>query len=950
MSSNNNQYPVNMSNNGNNNSNLNNINLPQNSLNQINQLNPMNLVFLNNNIANLNLQNNIQINQNYYLQKLNIAMESCDLMSFQAIINELVEHQTQIYLNQIKNILLNKAILLYLSLYNQGNSQYALKQIISLLLMKLKANPNLRLRYINTPNNFNININNFYYNNNAIFPIVEKNDIELVKVFLDNNLDIQVKDSMGRNCLFYLMTTPYNKNNLIDRKPLSTLLLTRQIKINYLDDAGISPIMESINKGYIYLLSMFIKYGGDVNIKNPNDGNTALHYAIMNENLEAIYILLGKGHCDFSIKNNKNETAFDLGKKLNRESNKEIYELIMKFDETNNSENNNANNVNNNIKEKKKSYNNDIDLFMFPPKGEDISSRIEFPFLFQNNPMFYSNENDLNNSSNSNNMSNSHQLYSLIKISNTPTLHIDISDEPHKNQLIYNGLKSESQNLDKTLEQKQSNLNNFKAENGNLVNELNKLKNELLLKNNELKILNDQKTQEENKFIYQSQINQTQIEQKDMAIQSLLIKFKDLEKEINAEYNKDLKEKNLDDKISEISTDIGSKDIVNITEQKDVEIDRKKFKYLEKKFSEEKYTDNEVINLLTTDLYDFYHYNKMLYDRNIQEINKTLNLLKKILDIEAEIKLYGSYATKTSLIWSEVDLLIIPSMDDLNFSEGNNLYGNFIQRLLYKLKATFMKVIYIDDLSIITPIIKIEVGEQQPLIYNIFVFDNTNFSEIKNLEENSLIKSITLTEEYSTKYKGKFIPLLLGLKHLLFSANLIRNYYYRNNDINIDNMNLNLNPDESNNRGISSYALNIMLMAFLDNYNFTNEEIPLGQIFIDFLKIHGYLMHENNNKRIIFLDYDNNGQRDKIEEIKYNNENSIESLIILDPFNAMHNLIDKIFNISKFEYTFIIAFSVIKDNCECSCHYTEEEDYQGKIHCILNKMFKTVKRFSSLKK
>ena len=36
MSTNNNQYPVNMSN----------VNIPQNSINQMNQINPMNLLFL----------------------------------------------------------------------------------------------------------------------------------------------------------------------------------------------------------------------------------------------------------------------------------------------------------------------------------------------------------------------------------------------------------------------------------------------------------------------------------------------------------------------------------------------------------------------------------------------------------------------------------------------------------------------------------------------------------------------------------------------------------------------------------------------------------------------------------------------------------------------------------------------------------------------------------------
>ena len=161
-----------------------------------------------------------------------------------------------------------------------------------------------------------------------------------------------------------------------------------------------------------------------------------------------------------------------------------------------------------------------------------------------------------------------------------------------QNNLIFDGLKNENLNLEKTLEQKQNKLINFKNENETLINELNKLKNELIAKNNEINRLTEQKTHEENKFIYQRQLNQAQIEQKDMAIQSLLINFKSLEKEINGEYNKEAKEKLIDDKISEVSTDIGSKDLANTTEKKEAEIDNIKFKYLEKKFSEEKYTDN----------------------------------------------------------------------------------------------------------------------------------------------------------------------------------------------------------------------------------------------------------------------------------------------------------------------------------------------------------------------
>ena len=116
------------------------------------------------------------------------------------------------------------------------------------------------------------------------------------------------------------------------------------------------------------------------------------------------------------------------------------------------------------------------------------------------------------------------------------------------------------------------------------------------------------------------------------------------------------------------------------------------------------------------------------------------------------------------------------------------------------------------------------------------------------------------------------------------------------------------------------------------------------------MKAYGGLMYENNSKRIIYLDYDNNGQKEKLEEIKYNNENIIDKLIIIDPFNFRNNLTEKSIKISQFVIAFKIAFSVIKDSCECACHYNDDGNYQGKIHCILNKIFKTVKRFTSIKK
>ena len=891
--SNNNQIPVNIG------------NIPIQA-NTINPLNQMNLVFLNNNLANLNLQNNIQMNQmnqNLIFNKIIMSMDNFDYYTFENLVS-----QNQ-FNSQTKNILLNKAIFLYLTHFSQAKAQYALKQMITILL-KLKANPNLRLRYSNNQNNVN---NNIF----AIFQIVEKNDIELVKVFLDNNADINVFDNQGRNCLFYLMTNPNNSGNLIDKKPLCSLLLGKGIKINYLDNNGISPIMESIIKGYDYIMNMFIKYGGDTNLVNFNDGNTALHYAIKHKRMEALYTLLGKGNCDLYIKNKNGETPIDLAKKFTNESNKEIYELIMKYAGVGKENNDDDND---------KSISNNDKMFVFL-KG-DISSRVEIPFSFQDNPIYNNTDND---SINSDTTTSTHhnQFHSFIQIRNPPTLYLDISNETRKEQLMYDGLQTEVQELEKTLDSKQDKLQRLKIENDSLKNELKKLQNELIQKKNIINILTEQIKQEDNTYIQKMQMSQTQIEQKDRAIQSLLIQYKNLENEIKNDRKTKNNDKQNVEKINE----------KNENEKGNFVADNKQLRYLEKKFDDEKYSDNEVINLLTTDLYDLFHYNNIIYESRIQEINKMINILKEIIEINVDIKLYGSYATKTSLSWSEVDILIIPN-NNPNYI-NDNFYMNFIQNLFHKLKNGFYgKVFYLEDTHIITPIIKVEVNENNiTLIYNIYVFDNINYGDdLKNINDNSLLNSVIMTNEYNNKYKGKFIPLLLGLKEILYNANLINNYY--------NNMNL---------EGISSYALNVMLMSFLDHYVCHTNEIPLGQIFMDFLKINGYLNHENNNKKVIYLDYNNNGHNEKNEEIKFYSENAtnLDSLIIIDPFNIRNNLCvagDKIYGYSQIKTALMISYCVIKDNCECSCHYDESIGYQGKTHCILNKILKTIKRVYNKRK
>ena len=208
-----------------------NINMNPNQINQkqemINMTQNMNLAQMNlvPQMQNMNIQNNLKMNQNFIFHQLVTCIDNLDIYNLKTLLSE---HQFSL---QTKNILLNKTLLIYLTHYSQINL-LPLKQIISLLL-QYKANPNLRIRFNNQ--------NTFSNNNYALFSIVDKNDIELVKIFLDNGAEINICDCNGRNCLFYLMKVVNTNNNLIDRRPLCSLLLGRGIKMNLNDNNGFTP-------------------------------------------------------------------------------------------------------------------------------------------------------------------------------------------------------------------------------------------------------------------------------------------------------------------------------------------------------------------------------------------------------------------------------------------------------------------------------------------------------------------------------------------------------------------------------------------------------------------------------------------------------------------------------------------------------------------------------------
>jgi hypothetical protein len=148
------------------------------------------------------------------------------------------------------------------------------------------------------------------------------------------------------------------------------------------------------------------------------------------------------------------------------------------------------------------------------------------------------------------------------------------------------------------------------------------------------------------------------------------------------------------------------------------------------------------------------------------------------------------------------------------------------------------------------------------------------------------------------------------------------------------------------------------VIYFLNNLSKAHEggltTLSNGDIFIEFLRTYGLGFGEGANDKIFYL---NDTELNNAVLSYYNNiinEGGCE-IVVIDPCDNKNNLCEKMFRFANIKIALMIAFFVAKDSCECSCHYkslqsgnceTMNTSYM-KDHCLLNKIFKIVKRFTS---
>ena len=328
------------------------------------------------------------------------------------------------------------------------------------------------------------------------------------------------------------------------------------------------------------------------------------------------------------------------------------------------------------------------------------------------------------------------------------------------------------------------------------------------------------------------------------------------------------------------------------------------FQFLCDKFESKAYERNYIVKCLQKDLEDYQQYIQSEIEKKREKINDIITQLQSVvneIDQNYTVHLYGSYSTGLCLPWSDT---------------------NFLSKLNGKLaKKEWVKdQNFIDRATI--PIIKLISKDEYNFHIDISMSSENHFG----------LKTVTLVNDYLKEYKV-LKPIILALKTLLKNGNL--NDPYKG--------------------GLSSYGLILMVVSFIqseidsDKYN-ENSPTLIGETFLNVLGHYGIFFDYNNYVIITYPIREKNFQNDK--DITYQFIPNTHELIIVDPLNKQNNVAKSTFQFMNIKMGFLIAFMVAKEDCECGCHYEYLKNNRDMEHghCILKRIFNSIKRFKDANK
>ena len=910
---------------------INNIQIPQNK--NIKKITHSQLSSENNNI-NKAKNNPILIMQD---MKTKISMNNYN--GFKVLLDN--QDISQVSKNQLLNLSFTK---LYLT-----NNNIQKKIIIELI--EHGADPNYKLKLDLEKNK----ANNFSFSKNIkLTPLIYcciKGDYELFelikdKVNLSTNYEENSTYKINKNYFFYFFE---NKENIENKYKIASSILqkskeNKNIKININDfdkQTGMTLLMLSVIRQYINFIKLFLENGADINLKNLIHGDTALHYATKIQKKEILEVLLKDKNCDLFIKNSKNETAVDVAN--NYSANTEIYSLLAgKFEEQkksleeknnkdiiviNKNEKNNIiingsnedKNANGRENVNRKNNGKETDILkenQIKKNVEDLSSYIEIPFQFSNNPSNYldyydsniknitkngNNEVEINNGSNQdeNDVGN---IKNYVKFKGAPILNINLKTKEDEDLLILENLKAENEEYDAEYEDIENRLDKLYKNHSKLLSELSEVNNKIKIVNEEMDSYNKTIRDKENKNIVSYQ------------------KLYDEEKKHNSILNRLLKQK----KLLEMNNN-NTKFLTDIN-------------YLDNKFTDDIFDDKYIKANLQKDILDFQKYVKATVKKKQKPIHDIRFSLQEILELNGydyTVNVFGSYSTGLSLPWSDLDLILISKTQHEKYT------ANYSEEKLMEIQNLLANVDWINKPVLVTnyrafPYLTFSTDEKhESMKVNLTIQDRKNYG----------YKCAKLTNNFLNSYKN-MEPLVLVIKHLMKFSNILFSLY---------------SFSETSKENINSYSI-VLMVAFFIQYQImqfdmgkVNNPEFLGELFLKFLNY--YYNYDQNEKGFIFV-------RTGIEDSLGNDDFLLLkqlkcSLVVIDPLDHKNNVVSKDVDFGSIKFFFKLIWASCRIKCDCSCHYLKDNNEKngnndngkcvdlGTEHCILKKIFKTANRINS---
>ena len=732
----------------------------------------------------------------------------------------------------------------------------------------------------------NYQINEEDKTNLLMFSMMTEN-IGLFKLVLQYHPDVLQEDKNKKNSVFYYITFNEDPNMLHDLLQLNEDAIN---SIYYDPENNITHnlLTFAVTKNKKDICSILIKYNCNVNYQIPETGETFLHLIVKNDNIEIAKLLYNHPNIDKSLKNKDGKTARELGEEKKGNI---FFQIIVKENSNNKNINTNNNNIN--------LTNNETTNLKSNKKGNELFNKIS---------------ENLNN--NINDYENEKNYYCDNMIQDNYIVPIEFNNVDYNTylsmgqemKLCLNLFKEEDvlkKEKEKLLKQKEE-LENMRENTEKNIKEMIKTENDLNIKLKDC----DSNIKEAKEQIHLKKTELTKLEEKNN-------KYK--------EYFKKIMEENQEQKENEQLINI---DNINNEEQipesemnqpkKVNPLSRERFQFLIDKFESKANDRNYIVKCLQKDLEDYQKYIEDEIGRKKGKINGIIQQLQVIvneLDPNCKVNLYGSYSTGLCLPWSDIDTVIT--------SDDGNYEGNFLSMLNLKLmqKKDFVKEQnFLDRASI--PIIKLVSNDEFNFHIDISMSSENHFG----------LKTVELVKKYLEKYKV-LKPIILALKTLLKNGSL--NDPYKG--------------------GLSSYGLILMVVSFIqseiDNEKY-NEASPtiLGETFLNVLGHYG-IFFDYNNYVIITYPVDEKAENNEKENSFQFIPNTHE-LIIVDPLNNQNNVAKSTFQFMNIKMGFLIAFMVAKEDCECGCHYEflRNERSMNHSHCILKRIFNSIKRFKDANK